>query len=200
MHSPDGRVKVYRQLFYVTNADNSPNLPPRHGCYTLGVIKPCYSVESDSSSSKFQGISEAKPTLPTVSSEKANMHGECDSHCKNEGTVTDIQKCFSKCGIMRNDIQGAPLTKVRILDVYSDIFTGIGKFPREPYKFQLKENAKPVRHASRKIPIHLQDGFYKEIRNLEQLGILEPMKEVTEWVNSFVMMEKKVPIDSSNSH
>ena len=35
---------------------------------------------------------------------------------------------------------------------------------------------------------------------MEQLGILEPGKEVTEWVNSFVIMEKKVPIDSSNSH
>ena len=68
------------------------------------------------------------------------------------------------------------------------------------YKFQLKENAKPARHAPRKVPIHLQDAFHKEIRNLEQLGILEPVKEVTEWVNSFVIVEKKVPIDSSNSH
>ena len=42
-----------------------------------------------------------------------------------------------------------------------------------PYKFQLKPNAKPTRHAPRKVPIHLQDAFHKEIRNLEQLGILE---------------------------
>ena len=90
--------------------------------------------------------------------------------------------------------------KVRVLDVYSDIFTGIGKFPGEPYKFQLKPNAKPTRHAPRKVPIHLQEAFHKEIRNLEQLGILEPVKEVTEWVNSFVIMEKKVPVDSSNTH
>ena len=62
------------------------------------------------------------------------------------------------------------------------------------------KNAKPTRHAPRKVTIHLQDAFHKEIRNLEQLGILEPVKEVTEWVNSFVIMEKKVPIDSSNSH
>ena len=84
--------------------------------------------------------------------------------------------------------------------MYSDIFTGIGKFPRELYKFQLKENAKPARHAPRKVPIHIQDAFHEEISNLEQLGILELVKEVTEWVNSFVIMEKKVPFDSSNSH
>ena len=32
------------------------------------------------------------------------------------------------------------------------------------------------------------------------LGILEPVKKVTEWVNSFVIMEKKVPVDSSNAY
>ena len=90
--------------------------------------------------------------------------------------------------------------KQDILEVYSDVFTGIGKFPSAPYKFQLKPNVKPVRHAPRHVPIHLQDAFHQEIRNLEQLGILEPVKEVTEWVNSFVIMEKKVPVDSSNAH
>ena len=70
-----------------------------------------------------------------------------------------------------------------------------------PYKFQLKPNAKPARHAPRKVPIHLQDAFHKEIRirNLEQLGILEETKDVTEWFNSFVIMEKKIPTDSNSS-
>ena len=45
--------KVYIQLFYITNANNSPNLLSRDGCYTLGVIKLCYVVEADSSSSQF---------------------------------------------------------------------------------------------------------------------------------------------------
>ena len=92
------------------------------------------------------------------------------------------------------------MTKQDILDTYSDIFTGIGKFPGLPYKFQLKPNAKPTRHAPRKVPIHLQDAFHEEIRNLEALGILEETKDVTEWVNSFVIMEKKIPINSNNSH
>ena len=48
------------------------------------------------------------------------------------------------------------------------------------------------------MPIHLQDAFHEEIRNLEQLGILEETKDVTEWVNSFVIMEK-IPTDSNSS-
>ena len=67
-----------------------------------------------------------------------------------------------------------------------------------PYKFQLKPNAKPTRHAPRKVPIHLQDAFHKEIRNLEKPGILEETKDVTEWVNSFVIVEK-IPTNSNSS-
>ena len=90
--------------------------------------------------------------------------------------------------------------KQDILDVYSDVFTGIGKFSGSPYKFHLKPKAKPTRHAPSKVPIHLQEAFHKEIHNLGALGILEETKDVTEWVNSFVIVEKKVPLDSSNSH
>ena len=90
--------------------------------------------------------------------------------------------------------------KQDILDVYSDVFTRTGKFPGDPYKFQLKPNAKPTKHAPRKVPIHLQEAFHEEIHNLEQLGILEETKEVTELVNSFVIVEKKLPFDSSNCH
>ena len=103
------------------------------------------------------------------------------------------------CSILGKQLQGSPLTKQDILDIYSDVFTGIGKFPGLPYKFQLKPNAKPARHAPRKVPIHLQHTFHKEIRNLEQLGILEETKNMTEWVNSFVIVEKKIPTDSNSN-
>ena len=56
----------------------------------------------------------------------------------------------------------------------------------------------PLGMPQGKWPIHLQDAFHREIRNLEKLGILEETKDVTEWVNSFVIMEKKAP-DVSNS-
>ena len=42
--------KVYKQLFYMTDCDRSPNLLSRDACYILGVIKPCYTVENSSSS------------------------------------------------------------------------------------------------------------------------------------------------------
>ena len=191
---------VYRQLFYVTNAHDLPNLLSRDGCYTLGEIRPCYSVETTENSSKFQGNSKVAPTQPTAHLDQSKMHGETFDHCKNEGTKMVTQTDSKKQSICRDECQVTPLTKKRVLDIWFDIFSGIGKFPREPHKFQLKPNVKPKRHAPRHVLIYLQEALHQEIRNLEQLGILEPVKEVTEWVNSFVIVEKKVPVDSSNTH
>ena len=176
--------KVYKQLFYVTDCDRSPNLLSRDACYILGVLKPCYTVENTLS--------------PTVNaSKKGDVVAKSFLHQEMNGSEEKLSNNSNKWSINKSQHQGGPLTKQDILDIYSDVFTGIGKFPGMPYKFQLKQNAKPARHAPRKVPIHLQDAFHKEIRNLEKLGILEETKDVTEWVNSFVIMEKKVSTDSN---
>ena len=185
---------VYRQLFYVTNCDRSPNLLSHGACYTLGVLKPCYTVEIQ------LGISEhsTHSTQSQATSSQASKVGNSFLHQEMKGTEKTNNS--TKCSISKEQLQGSLLSKQDILETYADIFTRIGKFPGLPYKFQLKPNAKPARHAPRKVPIHLQDAFHEEIRNLEQVGILEETKYVTEWVNSFVIVEKKLPIDSSNFH
>ena len=182
--------RVYRQLFYMTDCDRSPNLLSRDACYTLGVLKPCYTVEKTVTQ---------KTTPPTVNAcAKGNLVPKSSLHQKMKGNDEKLSNYSKKRSISQSQLKDHPLMKQDILQVYSDVFTGIGKFPGMPYKFQLKENAKPARHAPRKVPIHLQDAFHSEIRNLEKLGILEETKDVTEWVNSFVIMEKKTP-DVSNS-
>ena len=132
-------------------------------------------------------------------SNKDNLVAKSLLHHKMSGSEEKLSNNSNKHSFLERQLQGSPLTKQDILDIYSDVFTRIGKFPGLPYKFQLKPNAKPTRHAPRKVPIHLQDAFHKEIRNLEQLGILEETKDVTEWINSFVIMEKKIPTDSNSS-
>ena len=159
-----------------------------------------YSVEMTENSSKFQGNTKVTPTQPTAHLDHAKMQGDSFLHFQNEGTSVEKHSHSTKQSITKDQLQGVPLMKQDILEVYSDVFTRIGKLPSAPYKFQLKPNVKPTRHAPRCIPIHLQEAFHQEIQNLERLGILEPVKEVTEWVNSFVIMEKKVPVDSSNAH
>ena len=130
---------------------------------------------------------------------KLNIRVRCAktvTSSNNERWETDNSR---KQSISQSQLKDCPLTKQDILHVYSDVFTGIGKFPGMPYKFQLKGKMQnPLGMHQGKCPIHLQDAFHKEIHNLEKLGILEETKDVTEWVNSFVIVEKKTP-DVSNS-
>ena len=83
-----------------------------------------------------------------------------------------------------------PLTKQDILSHYLVCFGGTGCFPGKPYKFHLKPQHKPARYAPRKVPIHLETVFKKEIESSVKLEILEEFKEHTDWVNSCVIVEK----------
>ena len=83
----------------------------------------------------------------------------------------------------RTSVSRLPLMKQDILSHYSSCFEGIGQFPGEPYKFHLKPEHKPARHAPRKVPIHPEDAFKEEIKSLVELGILEEVTEHTDWVN-----------------
>ena len=83
-----------------------------------------------------------------------------------------------------------PLTKQDILSQYSSCFEGIGRFPGDPYKFHLKPDHKLARHAPRKVPVHLEAAFKEEIDSLVKQGILEEVKEHTDWVNSYAIVEK----------
>ena len=91
-----------------------------------------------------------------------------------------------------------PLTQEKMETTYADIFQGLGKFPGDPYKLRLKPNAVPAKHRPRKVPVHLQEAFHEEVERLVKIDVLEPVTEPTEWVNSFVVVEKV--IDSSNAH
>ena len=147
--------KVYKQLFYVTDCDRSPNLLSRDVCYTLGVLKPCYTVENSTNSTN----STVSSMKCSHASNKGDVVAKSFLHQKMNGSEEKLSNNSNKHSILEKQHQGSPLTKQDILDIYSDVFTGIGKFPGMPYKFQLKPNAKPTRHAPRKVPIHLQDAF-----------------------------------------
>ena len=95
-------------------------------------------------------------------------------------------------------IADLPLTQEKVESTYADIFQGLGKFPGEPYKLRLKPDAVPAKHRPRKVPVHLQDAFHEEVEQLVKIDVLEKVTEPTEWVNSFVIVEKV--IDSSNAH
>ena len=100
--------KVYKQLFYVTDCDRSSNLLSRDACYILGVLKPCYTVENSSS--------------PTVNaSKKGDVVAKSFLHQKMNGSEEKLSYNSNKWSINKSQLQGDPLTKQDILDIYSDV-------------------------------------------------------------------------------
>ena len=100
----------------------------------------------------------------------------------------------------RTSVNRLPSTKQDILSQYSGCFEGIGHFPGDLYKFHLKPEYQPAQHASRKVPIHLESAFKEEIESLVKLGILEEVKEHTDWVNSYMIIEKDTGNHQSPNH
>ena len=96
----------------------------------------------------------------------------------------------------KTSVSRFPLTKQDILSQYFSCFEGIGHFPGDLYRFHHKADYKPARHAPRKVPVHLEAAFKEEIESLVKQGILEEVKEHTDWVNSYVIVTK----DTGNHH
>ena len=141
-----------------------------------------------------QQVSPAQiPVLPQDTS--CNMHLESCMHvhqpvsqvCK-PGESLALRKVKHPLN-SRTSVSRLPLIKQDILSQYSGCFEGIRHFPGDPLKFHLKPDYKPAQHAPRKVPVHLETAFKEEIESLVKQGILEEVKEHTEWVNSYVIVE-----------
>ena len=75
--------RVYKQLFYITDCDRSPNLLSRDACYIVGVLKPCYTVENSTDSTD----STLSPVTSIHASNRDDLVAESFLHQKMKETV-----------------------------------------------------------------------------------------------------------------
>ena len=172
-----------------------------------GIATPNTSMSESSTSSRTTMPVETTPSSRQPTSVKhqntsCNRLSQCCMHvhqptsqvCK-PGELLALRKVKTPHN-GKTSVSRFPLTKQEILSQYSGCFEGIGRFPGDPYKFHLKPDHKLARHAPRKVPVHLEAAFKEEIKSLVKQGILEEVKEHTDWVNSYVIVEK----DTGNQH
>ena len=133
---------------------------------------------------------------PLASTDRSQMN--CASISNTADSSDSSPKHIVGSNYHSLSITDLPLTQEKVEITYADVFQGLGKFPGEPYKLRLKPDAVPAKHRPRKVPVHLQDAFHEEVERLVKIDVLEKVTEPTEWVNSFVIVEKV--IDSSNAH
>ena len=151
------------------------------------VAAPCHSVPS----------TEATPVAPVLLTEERSQMN-CASISNTAKTPDTPPNHVSGSNNHSLSVADLPLTQEKVETTYADVFQGLGKFPGDPYKLRLKPDAVPAKHRPRKVPVHLQDAFHEEVERLVKIDVLEKVTEPTEWVNSFVIVEKV--IDSSNAH
>ena len=74
--------------------------------------------------------------------------------------------------------------------MYPEYFTGIGTFTNCKYHIELDKNAKPVVHLVRKIALALVPKLDKGLDSMLADGIIVPVDEPADWVNSLLVREK----------
>ena len=82
----------------------------------------------------------------------------------------------------KTSVSRFPLTKQEILSQFSSCFEGIGHFPGDPYRFHLKPDHQPARHASKK------------------QGTSEEVNKHTDWVHSNIFVEKALEREPYYTH
>ena len=205
----------YRVKFEVMGID-TPNLLSRETTFLMGILKKCLSVEKAPNESNNQisstSVSSHSVLLtkedPFTSMEGVFSHSVPPTEDRSQMNCASISDMAETPDFSSNRVVGSnnhslfitdlPLTQDKVETTYADVFQGLGKFPGEPYKLRLKPDAVPAKHRPRKVPVHLEDAFHEEVERLVKIDVLEKVTEPTEWVNSFVIVEKV--IYSSNAH
>ena len=218
---PLGRIKCFlrwKKKFYridveVMDQNDSPNVLCRETIFLMGILKPCFVLKKRNSTSSYSNAQETTELSSGVpeSNSKANTlvakqfppktaSPAGKSTTTRQNTDSNRKNLNSKHSIDPDSVEFIPLTEERVKEIYKDVFEGLGTFPGEPYKLKLKPNAVPAKHRPRKVPVHLQEEFHSEVKKLVEMDVLEPVTEQTEWVNSYVIVEKKILVDSNSSH
>ena len=176
----------------VVDSDTTPNVLSRESTFVMGILKPCFVLKKEGKQIPVQ-IPIPKVNNPTPIK-------QVEGHSSKNSTTPRSARSKPPYNLNGKVDLSRPLTEVYIKSKYFDIFEGLGWFPGEPYSLKLKPDSTPAKHRPRKVPVHLEEAFHEEINQLCKIDVLEPVKEHTDWVNSYVIVEKDVQIDSSNAH
>ena len=100
-----------------------------------------------------------------------------------------LKTCQDSSVVSVHHIKTNPETDSLIKE-YADVFKGLGKVEEE-YHINLHQNAKPVIHPPRKVPLTILPKLKETVNKLIKANVISKIEEPTEWVNYLVIVEKK---------
>lgn len=149
-------------------------------------------------------LHETKVTLLSYGNFELKPKGEVVLKCKHNDNEIFVK--FIVVDVMSKPILGLKTCQVlnlikkvhilksndkdNVINENIDLFQKLGKFPGEPYHIELKEGAKPVVDAPRRVPIALHKKLKSTLDELEAQKIVRKVNKPTDWVNSLVVVEK----------
>ena len=81
-------------------------------------------------------------------------------------------------------------TTTDILDLYSDVFEGLGCITDVSYHIKVDNNAQPIVHPPRKVLVALHSKVQQKLKHMEEFNAIGKVEEPTHWVNSMVAIVK----------
>ena len=188
-HSMTGTTAQPTTSFRTCRSSTVKNERMTTGTLIHNTVQPTTSFRTTTPTKAMTGRTNTFRTTPNTRQQvphdtSCNTHLECCMHvhqstsqvCK-PGELQVLRKVKHPLN-GKTSVRRLPLTKQDILSQYSGCFEGIGCFPGDLYKFHLKPDHKPARHAPRKVPVHLETAFKEEIESLVKQGILEEVKDI----------------------
>ena len=100
-----------------------------------------------------------------------------------------LKTCQDSSVVSVHHIKTNPETDSLIKE-YADVFKGLGK-AEEEYHINLHQNAKPVIHPPRKVPLTILPKLKETVNKLIKANVISKTEEPTELVNYLVIVEKK---------
>ena len=73
---------------------------------------------------------------------------------------------------------------------FPDVFNGIGMLKDYQVGLHIDQNVKPVVQQARPIPFHLREKFHREIKSMEENGIIEEHHGPAPWISNVVLSPK----------
>ncbi len=109
---------------------------------------------------------------------------------KDVKPILGLPDC-ERMGMVKRIVDVSPvISSADIFNDYSDLFDGkLGCLPVQ-YHITVDPTVKPVIDLARRVPVALRVKVKEELDRMQQIGVIEPVEQPTEWVSSIVTIMK----------
>ncbi len=152
-----------------------------------------------------QEVSKSNTKLISYSGDSIQTMGQAIIECLYKNTkynllfyiaqkdvkpILGLSDC-ERMGMVKRIVDVSPvISSADIFNDYSDLFDGkLGCLPVQ-YHITVDPTVKPTIDPARRVPVALRVKVKEELDRMQQIGVIEPVEQPTEWVSSMVTIVK----------